>query len=60
MISDKQHGKHVYPVLGMLSNRIKRLIMKKIKFENLKKKNLKLDTYRRITQLHKMKNLELR
>ena len=34
----------------MLSNEIKRLKMKKIKFENLEKKILKLDTYRRITQ----------
>ena len=33
----------------MLSNEIKRLKMKKIKFENLEKKILKLDTYRRIT-----------
>ena len=38
MISDKQLAKHVYPVLEMLSNKIKRLEMKKIKFENLKKK----------------------
>ena len=34
----------------MLSNEIKRLKIKKIKFENLEKKILKLDTYRRITQ----------
>ena len=34
----------------MLSNEIKRLKMKKIKFENLEKKILKLDTYRRITR----------
>ena len=33
----------------MLSNEIKRLKMKKIKFENLEKNILKLDTYRRIT-----------
>ena len=33
----------------MLSNEIKRLKMKKIKLENLEKKFLKLDTYRRIT-----------
>ena len=35
----------------MLSNEIKRLKMKKIKFENFEKKILKLDTYRRITHL---------
>ena len=35
----------------MLSNEIKRLKMEKIKFENLEKKILKLDTYRRITLL---------
>ena len=39
----------------MLSNEIKRLKMKKIKFENLEKKILKLDTYRRITHLFKQK-----
>ena len=33
----------------MISNEIKRLKIKEIKFENLEKKILKLDTYRRIT-----------
>ena len=38
MKSDKQRAKHVYPVLEMLSNKIKGLKLKKKKFENLKKK----------------------
>ena len=38
----------------MLSNEIKRLKMEKIKFENLGKKILKLDTYRRITQIFEL------
>ena len=42
MISAKQRAKHVYPVLEMLSNKMKRLKMRKIKFENLKKKNPEL------------------
>ena len=32
--SDKQRGKHVYPVLEMLNNIIKGLELKKIKLEN--------------------------
>ena len=48
---DKQRAKHVYPVLEMLNNKIKGLILKKKnKFENLEKKSWKLDTYRRTTQ----------
>ena len=39
-ISDNQRAKHIYPsVLEMLSNEIKRLKMKKIKFKNLEKKS---------------------
>ena len=40
----------------MLSNEIKRLKMKKIKFENLEKEILKLGTYRRITRVFSLQN----
>ena len=51
LISNKQLAQHIYPVLEMLNNEIKRLKMKKIEFEILGEKILKLDTYRRITRL---------
>ena len=45
LIADKQHGKHVYPVLEMLNNKVNsgalRLKLQKCKFENLIKKILK-------------------
>ena len=37
--SDKQCGKHVYPVLEMLNNIIKGLKLKRIKVEILEKKS---------------------
>ena len=49
LISNKELAQHIYPVLEMLNNNIKRLKMKKIEFEISGKKILKLDTYRRIT-----------
>ena len=44
----------------MLRNEIKRLKIEKKKFENLKKKKkiLKLDTYRRITQIIKKQHMQ--
>ena len=39
LISDKQHVKHVYSVLQMLKNKMKRLQVKKCKFENSILKN---------------------
>ena len=44
LICNKQRAQHIYPVLEMLNNKIKRLKMKKIEFEILEKKILKLDT----------------
>ena len=39
MISDKQRDKHVYPVLKILSNKIKLLQVQKCKLENLIEKS---------------------
>ena len=51
------YGKKIFPIISVPNiftrsrevKQLKRLKMKKIKFENLEKKILKLDTYRRIT-----------